>query len=168
MHLIPLYIVLSNQESWNVTVYNSIANRFPQQQLSAMISVPDYAVPSAGEMILPAAVFGVLAIAVTLYKFVFAVSEYDNLGLPLAGEPDGAKRFSLKSRLRYYYDCAALYTDAYYRVGPHPASDREPSNRVNSLASTAKPPSCPGTEDERISSCQRARPNGPPRNPTVC
>ncbi|PWY94780.1 cytochrome P450 [Aspergillus sclerotioniger CBS 115572] len=70
-------------------------------------------------MIVPAAVFGLLAIAVTIYKFVFAVSEYDNLGLPLAGEPDGAKRFSLKSRLRYYYDCAALYTDAYYRFGKH-------------------------------------------------
>ncbi|GFF55814.1 ent-kaurene oxidase [Aspergillus udagawae] len=79
-----------------------------------MIPVPTE-VQSPGEMILPAAVFGLLVVAVTLYKFVFAVSEYDNLRLPLAGEPDGAKRFSLKSRLRYYYDCAALYTDAYYR-----------------------------------------------------
>ncbi|EUC31121.1 hypothetical protein COCCADRAFT_102149 [Bipolaris zeicola 26-R-13] len=45
------------------------------------------------------------------------VGEYDDLGLPLAGEPDGKKRFSLKTRLRYYYDCAALYTEAYYKFG---------------------------------------------------
>lgn len=59
----------------------------------------------------------ILAVIYTMYTVMSTVGEYDDLGLPLAGEPDGKKRFSLKTRLRYYYDCAALYTEAYYKVG---------------------------------------------------
>lgn len=51
-----------------------------------------------------------------LYKTVFTVGEYDKLGLPLAGEPAGKTNFTIKTRLRYYYDCAALYTEAYHLV----------------------------------------------------
>ncbi|KAJ0272939.1 hypothetical protein COL940_010168 [Colletotrichum noveboracense] len=82
-----------------------------------MVSFIASALPSTSEILLSSAGIAILAVAVTLYKFVFATSVYDGLGLPLAGEPEGAKSFSLKSRLRYYYDCAALYTDAYYRFG---------------------------------------------------
>ncbi|KAK2042911.1 cytochrome P450 [Colletotrichum somersetense] len=82
-----------------------------------MVSLLASQLPSTGELMLSSAAIAVLAVAVTIYKFVFASSVYDGLGLPLAGEPEGTKSFSLKSRLRYYYDCAALYTDAYYRFG---------------------------------------------------
>ncbi|KDN70214.1 putative cytochrome P450 [Colletotrichum sublineola] len=82
-----------------------------------MVSLLAAQLPSTGELVLSSAAIVVLAVAVTSYKFVFASSVYDGLGLPLAGEPEGTKSFSLKSRLRYYYDCAALCTDAYYRFG---------------------------------------------------
>ncbi|RYP79596.1 hypothetical protein DL770_006597 [Monosporascus sp. CRB-9-2] len=73
--------------------------------------------PISGNVAMTAAIFGVLAVAYTIYKAVSAVGDYDGLGLPLAGEPDGKKKFSLKTRLRYYYDCAALYTEAYHKFG---------------------------------------------------
>lgn len=67
------------------------------------------------------AVTGVAAAVVVvmlygLYQAVFTVGEYDKLGLPLAGEPAGKTNFTIKTRLRYYYDCAALYTEAYHLV----------------------------------------------------
>ncbi|KAF2832599.1 cytochrome P450 [Ophiobolus disseminans] len=63
------------------------------------------------------AIFGIIAVIYTVWKALSAVGEYDGLGLPLAGEPDGKQKFSFKTRLRYYYDCAALYTEAYYKFG---------------------------------------------------
>jgi hypothetical protein len=72
--------------------------------------------PFSRDIVLPAAIFGILAVGVTLYKVIFALGDYEGLGLPLAGEPEGKQSFSFKTRLRYYYDCVALYNDAYYRV----------------------------------------------------
>lgn len=71
-----------------------------------------------------AAVLSIIAIVYMVYKAVSAVGEYDGLGLPLAGEPDGKKKFSLKTRLRYYYDCASLYTEAYHKVRRYRESRR--------------------------------------------
>jgi hypothetical protein len=71
---------------------------------------------SGNNVAMTAVAFGILAMVYTVYKAVLAVGEYDGMGLPLAGEPDGKKKFSMKTRLRYYYDCAALYTEAYHKV----------------------------------------------------
>ncbi|KAK6822870.1 cytochrome P450 [Apiospora arundinis] len=73
--------------------------------------------PPVSQLLLPAVVIAALSFGVTIYKATFAMGEYGNLGLPLAGEPDGKKTFTFKTRLRYYYDCAALYTEAYFRFG---------------------------------------------------
>jgi hypothetical protein len=74
-------------------------------------------VPVLGQNVgMTATAFGIIAVIYTMYRVVSAVGEYEGLGLPLAGEPDGKKKFSFKTRLRYYYDCAALYTEAYHKV----------------------------------------------------
>jgi hypothetical protein len=37
-------------------------------------------------------------------------------GIPLIREPEGARRFSLRTRLAYYTDCEALFREAYQNV----------------------------------------------------
>lgn len=37
-------------------------------------------------------------------------------GVPLLREPPGATRFSLKTRIAYYTDCASLYKEAWENV----------------------------------------------------
>jgi hypothetical protein len=51
-----------------------------------------------------------------VYKSIFAMGDYAGSDLPLVAEPEGRKSFALKTRLRYYYDCATLYTEAYLKV----------------------------------------------------
>lgn len=80
---------------------------------SLIAGVPRLAV---GEYFLLGASFVIFAICLTLYKAVYTLGEYSGSGLPLAGEPSGKKSFSLRTRLRYYYDAAALYTEAYQKV----------------------------------------------------
>ncbi|KAF2140916.1 uncharacterized protein K452DRAFT_351633 [Aplosporella prunicola CBS 121167] len=53
----------------------------------------------------------VLVSVVIVYQTFFAIRYPANL--PLIGEPAGKRRFSLRTRLRYYSDCAALYKEAY-------------------------------------------------------
>ncbi|KXJ88002.1 cytochrome P450 [Microdochium bolleyi] len=65
---------------------------------------------------MPAAIGGFVVVT-AVYRAVNAIGDYEGSGLPLAGEADGKKGFRFKTRLRYYYDCAALYTEAYYRFG---------------------------------------------------
>ncbi|KAK2009715.1 cytochrome P450 [Colletotrichum eremochloae] len=38
-------------------------------------------------------------------------------GIPLLGEPDGATRFSIRTRWRYYTDCTGLFREAYENYG---------------------------------------------------
>lgn len=37
-------------------------------------------------------------------------------GIPLIREPEGARRFSLRTRLAYYTNCEALFREAYENV----------------------------------------------------
>ncbi|EXJ89682.1 hypothetical protein A1O3_02749 [Capronia epimyces CBS 606.96] len=55
-------------------------------------------------------VTAIVAVAV-VYQAFFAI-RYP-ASLPLGGEPPGARRFSLRTRWRYYTDCAGLYRQAY-------------------------------------------------------
>ncbi|RDL32692.1 Cytochrome P450 [Venustampulla echinocandica] len=79
---------------------------------SLLAGVPRLAV---GEYFLLGTSSVILAVCVTLYQAVYTLGEYSDSGLPLAGEPPGKKTFSLRTRLRYYYDAAALYTEAYQK-----------------------------------------------------
>jgi hypothetical protein len=80
--------------------------------------------PNLSDVAIPAVIFSLVVVSATIYKIVFALGDYEKSGLPLAGEPDGKKSFTFRTRLRYYYDCAALYTDAYYRVSQQISSFR--------------------------------------------
>lgn len=55
--------------------------------------------PPISELFLPAPVFAAPGLGAAFYKAVFSMGDYGNLGLPLAGEPDGKKSFTLKTRL---------------------------------------------------------------------
>ncbi|CAM1504814.1 Fc.00g024050.m01.CDS01 [Cosmosporella sp. VM-42] len=61
---------------------------------------------------------GLGAVALSLLAVLFAVEQFFLSipyppGMPLVREPEGAKRFSLRTRLAYYSDCEALFRDAY-------------------------------------------------------
>ncbi|KAG2412462.1 hypothetical protein HFD88_010019 [Aspergillus terreus] len=49
--------------------------------------------------------------ALVIYRAFFAIRYPANL--PLAGEPDGKRTFSWRTRWRYYTDCEALYKETY-------------------------------------------------------
>lgn len=49
-----------------------------------------------------------------VYQAFFAIKYPANL--PLAGEPDGKRIFSWRTRWRYYTDCEALYKETYEKV----------------------------------------------------
>lgn len=72
------------------------------------------------ETLLPqSAVYVVLLFALVLiglYGLDALVSVPYPKGVPLLREPPGATRFSLKTRIAYYTDCAALYKEAYENV----------------------------------------------------
>lgn len=51
---------------------------------------------------------------VLFYQVFFAIKYPANL--PLVGEPDGKRWFSLGTKWRYYTDCDSLYTEAYEQV----------------------------------------------------
>ncbi|KAJ9262865.1 hypothetical protein DTO021C3_2979 [Paecilomyces variotii] len=53
----------------------------------------------------------VICAVLTIYQAFFAIKYPANL--PLAGEPDGKRTFSWRTRWRYYTDCEALYEEAY-------------------------------------------------------
>jgi len=102
----------------------NIGNLFTEKHSSCTQKLPLIAMvslfadmPNLGELAMPAAVVGIIAVVATIYRILFAMGEYNNLGLPLAGEPDGKESFTVRTRLRYYYDCAALYTEAYRKFG---------------------------------------------------
>lgn len=71
--------------------------------------------PNIGDYAKLAVLAGVLAIVVTIYRTFFTTQYYADL--PLVGEPAGRKWFSLRTRWRYYTDCASLYNEAYHNVG---------------------------------------------------
>jgi hypothetical protein len=65
------------------------------------------------------AVVGAFALGTGLYaieRFFVAVPYPSNIDL--VGERPGARRFSLRTRLRYYTDCADLYREAWEEVSP--------------------------------------------------
>lgn len=39
--------------------------------------------------------------------------------IPLVREPEGARRFSLRTRISYYTECRAVYEDAWNHVSRH-------------------------------------------------
>lgn len=63
---------------------------------------------------------GLTAIALSCFVLVYLLERYLSVpyppGMPLLREPEGAKRFSLKTRLAYYTDCAGLFHEAYNDV----------------------------------------------------
>lgn len=56
----------------------------------------------------------VICAVLTIYQAFFAIKYPANL--PLAGEPDGKRTFSWRTRWRYYTDCEALYEEAYEKA----------------------------------------------------
>lgn len=52
--------------------------------------------------------------ALLIYQAFFAIKYPANL--PLAGEPDGKRTFSWRTRWSYYTDCEALYKETYENV----------------------------------------------------
>lgn len=52
--------------------------------------------------------------ALLIYQAFFAIKYPSNL--LLAGEPDGKRTFSWRTRWRYYTDCEALYKETYENV----------------------------------------------------
>ena len=61
-----------------------------------------------------AVTIGVVALLVIVVRALLAPSDLPDV--PLVGEPAGCKSFSLRTRWRYYTDCAALYDEAYQNV----------------------------------------------------
>ena len=63
------------------------------------------------------AVAGVSVVGVTVYaleRFVVSISYPPTI--PLVGEKEGARRFSWRTRLRYYTDCKGLFREAWDNV----------------------------------------------------
>lgn len=57
-----------------------------------------------------------VVVIVGLYMLNTLVSVPYPKGVDLVREPAGATRFSLKTRLAYFTDCASLYREAYHNV----------------------------------------------------
>lgn len=57
----------------------------------------------------------IVVLVLAAWRSCFTVRYPANL--PLIGEPEGARRFRWRTRLRYYTDCAGLYNEAYEQVG---------------------------------------------------
>ena len=57
----------------------------------------------------------VLLAGVVIFEWVFLTVPFPP-GMPLVREPEGARRFSWKTRLAYYTDCERLYNEAYENV----------------------------------------------------
>jgi hypothetical protein len=85
--------------------------------------------PNLGDYAKPAVFAGILAIVVILYQTFFATRYYANL--PLVGEPAGRRWFSLRTRWRYYTDCASLYNEAYQNVGVQELITRKQTTLLN-------------------------------------
>ncbi|KAK0120174.1 hypothetical protein ONS95_011580 [Cadophora gregata] len=60
-----------------------------------------------------AAVAGIFTVIFVLHRAVSSSATYPK-DLPLVGEPVGRRRFSLRTRWRYYSDCVSLYKEAYH------------------------------------------------------
>lgn len=60
----------------------------------------------------------ILSIIFISYQTFSAIRYPSNL--PLANEPAGKRRFSWRTRWRYYTDCESLYKEAYDKVRPIP------------------------------------------------
>jgi hypothetical protein len=56
----------------------------------------------------------VLSLALVVYWALFSPQSPSEL--PLVGEPAGRRYFSLRTRWRYYTDCASLYNEGYQNV----------------------------------------------------
>ena len=59
-------------------------------------------------------IFGISATVFLVASLFFGPDPYPNVNL--VGEPEGRRWFSLKTRWRYYTDCASLYDEAYNKV----------------------------------------------------
>ena len=57
---------------------------------------------------------GGLVLVYVLERFIVSVPYPP--GMPLVREPEGARRFSIRTRLAYYLDCERLFKDAYNNV----------------------------------------------------
>ena len=66
---------------------------------------------------LGATAFGLFVVLLLVEHFVWSLPYPP--GMSLVREPEGATRFSVRTRLAYYFDCEGLYRDAYHNViGP--------------------------------------------------
>lgn len=65
-------------------------------------------------------------------------------GIPLVREPEGARRFSLRTRLAYFVDCEALFRDAYVNVGPYSPWLTTPELTKPQYSKKGKPVVVPG------------------------
>lgn len=66
---------------------------------------------------------GILALGSVVFLYLlerFVLSVPYPPGMPLVREPEGATRFSIRTRLAYYIDCKQLFHDAYNNVGSIP------------------------------------------------
>lgn len=68
------------------------------------------------------ALFGFLIFIYVVERFILGVRLPSNIAL--IREPEGARRFSLRTRLAYYTDCKALFREAFDQVSVDPPSRR--------------------------------------------
>lgn len=62
---------------------------------------------------------GLIVLASVLLTFIINKTVYKvpyPKNIPLIGEPEGARHFSVSTALRYYSDCSGLFRDAYDNV----------------------------------------------------
>lgn len=75
---------------------------------------PNFAVPQPGSPV------GLALILSGLCIILYIVGLYISVPLPkgvaLIREPSGARRFSWRTRLAYYTDCASIFREAYHEV----------------------------------------------------
>lgn len=102
-----------------------------------------------------AIVVGSLLLVYCAERFVFGVPK--PIGIPLLREPEGARHFSLRTRLAYYTDCKGIFREAYENVREVFLSlELEPDGR-RSTARKASPSSSPGSASAARSSCRSPR-----------
>lgn len=79
-------------------------------------------------------------------------------GIPIVGQPAGARRLSLRTRLRYYTNCESLFREAYDNVRPlvDPARSAPRLTPAFSMSRRASQSSSLASASGKRSSCLRA------------
>ncbi|KAI5459113.1 cytochrome P450 [Mariannaea sp. PMI_226] len=81
-----------------------------------MAPLPELLSPTITSILGWASIFVGVIVFICFFESYFLAVPYPP-GVPLIREPEGARRFSLRTRLAYYIDCEALFREAYQNYG---------------------------------------------------